>query len=41
MANLLADEALRRTDGNQTQAARLLGVTRAALGKRLKGRNES
>lgn len=41
MANLLADEALRRTDGNQTQAARLLGVTRAALGKRLKGRSES
>lgn len=39
MANLLVDEALRRTDGNQTQAARLLGVTRAALGKRLKGRS--
>lgn len=38
MANLLVDEALRRTEGNQTQAARLLGVTRAALGKRLKGR---
>jgi DNA-binding NtrC family response regulator len=41
MANLLADEALRRTDGNQTQAARLLGVTRAALGKRLKGRSQT
>lgn len=40
MANLLADEALRRTDGNQTQAARLLGVTRAALGKRLKVRSD-
>ncbi len=40
MANLLVDEALRRTDGNQTQAARLLGVTRAALGKRLKGRKQ-
>ena len=41
VAELLADEALRRTDGNQTQAARLLGVTRAALGKRLKGRSAS
>lgn len=40
-ANLLVDEALRRTGGNQTQAARLLGVTRAALSKRLKTRSET
>jgi len=38
VAELLVDEALRRTDGNQTQAARLLGVTRPALSKRLKNR---
>jgi len=39
-ANLLVDEALRRTGGNQTQAASLLGVTRAALSKRLRGRED-
>ncbi len=39
ISDLLVDEALRRTGGNQTRAARLLGVTRPALGKRLKGRS--
>jgi DNA-binding NtrC family response regulator len=29
------EEALRRTEGNQTQAAHLLGVTRKALSSRL------
>ena len=32
---LLIEEALRRSDGNQTTAARLLGLTRSALNKRL------
>lgn len=32
---LLVDEALRRSNGNQTIAAQLLGMTRAALNKRL------
>jgi DNA-binding NtrC family response regulator len=41
MSEMLVDEALRRTSGNQTQAARLLGVTRPALSKRLKNRRES
>ena len=31
----LIAEALRRTDGNQTLAAKLLGMTRTALNKRL------
>jgi DNA-binding protein Fis len=31
----LIDEALRRADGNQTIAARLLGISRTALNKRL------
>jgi len=33
---LLVQEALRRTGGNQTFAARLLGITQSALSKRLK-----
>jgi DNA-binding NtrC family response regulator len=33
---LLVDEALRRSDGNQSLAARLLGMTQSALNKRLK-----
>ena len=32
----LIREAMRRTDGNQTQAARLLGITRNGLAKKLK-----
>ncbi|MFA5515793.1 MAG: sigma-54 dependent transcriptional regulator [Desulfuromonadales bacterium] len=36
MGDLLVAEAMRRSDGNQTQAARLLGISRQALGKRLK-----
>jgi DNA-binding NtrC family response regulator len=35
---LLLDEALARSEGNQTLAARLLGVTQSALSKRLKRR---
>jgi len=34
--NLLIDEALRRTNGNQTIAARLLGISRRALNNRLR-----
>jgi DNA-binding NtrC family response regulator len=37
---LLLDEALRRSGGNQTVAARLLGVSQPALSKRLKARRE-
>jgi DNA-binding NtrC family response regulator len=37
---LLVDEALRRSQGNQTVAARLLGVTQPALSKRLKARRQ-
>ena len=33
---LLVQEALRRSEGNQSQAARMLGVTQSALSKRLK-----
>jgi DNA-binding NtrC family response regulator len=36
--DLLLDEALARSSGNQTLAARLLGVTQSALSKRLKAR---
>ncbi len=36
VSRLLIDEALRRTNGNQSAAARLLGVTPQALSKRLK-----
>jgi len=38
---LLVDEALRRSQGNQTVAARLLGVTQPALSKRLKARQRA
>lgn len=34
-ADLVVQEALRRANGNQTQAARLLGISRPALAKRL------
>jgi DNA-binding NtrC family response regulator len=37
---LLVDEALSRSGGNQTIAARLLGITQSALSKRLKSRGE-
>jgi DNA-binding NtrC family response regulator len=33
---LLLEEALRRTDGNQSKAARILGISQQALSKRLK-----
>jgi DNA-binding NtrC family response regulator len=36
--DLLIDEALRRAHGNQSLAARLLGITQSALNKRLKRR---
>jgi DNA-binding NtrC family response regulator len=35
-AEILVDEALARANGNQTIAARLLGITQSALSKRLK-----
>jgi DNA-binding NtrC family response regulator len=35
-AEVLVDEALARANGNQTIAARLLGITQSALSKRLK-----
>ena len=38
---LLIEEALRRSKGNQSQAARLLGMTQPALNKRLKRQNKS
>ena len=38
-ADLLVDEAMRRSNQNQTQAARLLGISRPALSKRLKNRS--
>ncbi|MCK4509841.1 MAG: sigma-54-dependent Fis family transcriptional regulator [Desulfuromonadales bacterium] len=37
---LTIEEALLRSGGNQAQAARMLGISRAALNKRLKTRNE-
>jgi DNA-binding protein Fis len=35
------DQALERTDNNQSQAARLLGISKQALSKRLKKREKS
>ena len=35
MTDLLIDKALARSDGNQTAASRLLGISRQALNKRL------
>ena len=32
----LVDEAMKRASGNQTIAAKMLGISRQALGKRLK-----
>ncbi|MGH1365074.1 MAG: sigma-54-dependent transcriptional regulator [Calditrichia bacterium] len=40
MEKMLIDEALRRTNGNQTQAADLLGLSRRALNNRLNRRSE-
>ncbi len=37
--DLLVGEAMKRAQGNQTQAARLLGISRPALSKRLKKKN--
>ena len=34
-ADLLVEEAMRRSGDNQTRAARLLGISRPALSKRL------
>jgi transcriptional regulator with PAS, ATPase and Fis domain len=39
--HLLVDEALKRAKGNQTIAARMLGITRQALGKRLRNKKQS
>ena len=36
--HLLVEEAMRRTEGNQTQAARMLGISQQALSKRLKAK---
>jgi len=40
ISNLLVDEAMRRSNNNQSLAARLLGISQPALNKRLKKRNE-
>ena len=40
VGDLLVAEALRRTGGNQSQAAGLLGVSHQALSKRLRGRRD-
>lgn len=40
ISNLLVDEAVRRSNGNQSLAARLLGISQPALNKRLKKRSE-
>ena len=37
---LLVEEALRRAEGNQSIAARLLGITQSALSRRLKAARE-
>ncbi|HRY18713.1 MAG TPA: helix-turn-helix domain-containing protein, partial [Candidatus Competibacteraceae bacterium] len=36
--DLLIQEALRRSGGNQTAAAKLLGISQQALSKRLRSR---
>ena len=41
ISDILIDEALRRAEGNQSEAARLIGVTPSAVSKRLKRRGES
>ncbi len=38
--NMIVDEAMKRADGNQTIAARMLGLTRQALNKRLSRRDK-
>jgi transcriptional regulator with PAS, ATPase and Fis domain len=38
-ADLLVDEAMSRANQNQTQAAKLLGISRPALSKRIKNRS--
>ena len=40
-AELLVDAALQRAEGNQSLAARLLGISQPALSKRLKQRRVS
>ena len=40
LTELLFDEALKRADGSQTVAARLLGVSPQAVSKRLKARKD-
>ena len=40
LTDQLIDEALRRTDGNQSAAARMLGVTSSAVNKRLRRRGD-
>jgi DNA-binding NtrC family response regulator len=37
---ILTDAALRRTDGNQTLAARMLGISQPGLSKRLNARKQ-
>jgi DNA-binding protein Fis len=36
---MLIEEALRRSSGNQTQAAEMLGLTRSGLSKAIKRKN--
>lgn len=38
--NELLDEALHRTNGNQSAAAQLIGITRQAVSKYLKGNSQ-
>lgn len=40
VTELLIDEALSRADGNKSAAARLLGISRQALGQRLQRRDK-